>query len=436
MPAPRPPTRWVRRQSGARNIAARLRSGISGNDVAVISAATFVALRVPNYRRYFVGQTISLVGTWMQSVAQAWLVLELASSPTALGLLVASQTLPVLLLGPYGGLIADRADKRRLMMALQTVMGVLAVTLGVLTVTGVVRLWEVFIIAVLLGTTNAFESPARQSFVLEMVGRNELPNAITLNSVLTNGARAIGPAVAGVLIALVGTGICFLLNAASFVAVIYCLASMNVDALRPAEPAPRTRGQLREGFRYVARTPRLLIPLIMIAIVGALAYEFQVSLPVMAREAFRGDSTTFGYMTSAMGLGAVVGGLLVAGRGRTGLRALTINSALFGLAILAAALAPNLVFEIAMLAMVGATSIGFMATGNSTLQLNSDPNMRGRVMALWAVAFLGSTPIGGPIIGLVSEIGDGRWGLAIGGLAALAAAATGWFGKRRVCNAR
>lgn len=404
--------------------------------MAVISAATFIALRVPNYRRFFVGQTISLVGTWMQSVAQAWLVLELTSRPTALGLLVALQTLPVLLLGPYGGLVADRADKRRLMIALQSVMALLALVLGVLTVAGVVRLWEVFVIAVLLGTTNAFESPTRQSFVLEMVGREELPNAIALNSVLTNGARAVGPAVAGVLIALVGTGVCFLLNAASFLAVIYCLTTMSIDLLRPAEPAVRAPGQLREGFRYVWHTPRLLIPLIMIAIVGALAYEFQVSLPVMAREAFCGDSATFGFMSSAMGFGAVVGGLVVAGRARTGLRALTLNSALFGVAILAAALAPNLAFEIVVLFVVGATSIGFMATGNSTLQLNADPTMRGRVMALWAVAFLGSTPIGGPIVGVVSEVGDGRWGLAIGGAAALAAATTGWVAKRRVCNAR
>lgn len=404
--------------------------------MAVISAATFIALRVPNYRRFFVGQTISLVGTWMQSVAQAWLVLELTSRPAALGLLVALQTLPVLLLGPYGGLVADRADKRRLMVALQSVMALLALVLGVLTVTGVVRLWEVFVIAVLLGTTNAFESPTRQSFVLEMVGREELPNAIALNSVLTNGARAVGPAVAGVLIALVGTGVCFLLNAASFLAVIYCLATMSIDLLRPAEPAVRAPGQLREGFRYVWHTPRLLIPLIMIAIVGALAYEFQVSLPVMAREAFRGDSATFGFMSSAMGFGAVVGGLVVAGQARTGLRALTVNSALFGVAILAAAAAPNLAFEIVVLFVVGATSIGFMATGNSTLQLNADPTMRGRVMALWAVAFLGSTPIGGPIVGVVSEVGDGRWGLAVGGAAALAAAVTGWVAKRRVCNAR
>lgn len=400
----------------------------------MIDSTTFVALRVPNYRRFFVGQTISLVGTWMQSVAQAWLVLELTSSPTALGILVALQTLPVLLLGPYGGLIADRADKRRLMIALQSVMCLLALVLGVLTVTGLVRLWEVLVIAVLLGMTNAFESPTRQSFVLEMVGREELPNAITLNSVLTNGARAVGPAVAGVLIALVGTGVCFLLNAASFVAVIYCLASMNLTLLRPAEPTVRAPGQLREGFRYVRRTPRLLIPLVMIAIVGALAYEFQVSLPVMAREAFRGDSTTFGFMTSAMGFGAVVGGLIMARRNRVGLRALTVSSALFGLVILGAAVAPNLWCELVMLVLVGATSISFMAAGNSTLQLNADPTMRGRVMALWAVAFIGSTPIGGPIIGAVSEIGDGRWGLAVGGFAALAAAATGWIGIRRVCR--
>lgn len=400
----------------------------------MIRKSTFVALRVPNFRRFFAGQSVSLVGTWMQSVAQAWLVLQLTSSPTTLGLLVAVQTLPILLFGPYGGLIADRADKRRVMAALQAAMGLLALLLGVLTVTGLVRVWEVFIVAALLGTCNAFESPARQSFVLEMVGRDELPNAIALNSVMVNAARAIGPAVAGILIAVVGTGVCFLLNAASFVAVVYSLLSMNVALLTPVEPTPRQRGQVRAGLRYVWHTPALLVPLLMIAVVGALAYEFQVSLPVMAREAFDGSSTTFGYMSSAMGAGAVVGGLFVAARGSHGLRPLSRNALLFGCAILLAAIAPNVIIEVVALALVGAASIAFLATGNSTLQLNADPAMRGRVMALWAVAFLGSTPIGGPIVGWVSEFDSGRWGLALGGFACLAAGIAGWIAKRRACR--
>ena len=397
-----------------------------------LNRATFAALAIPNYRRYFIGQSISLVGTWMQSVAQAWLVLQLTNSPLALGFVVGLQMLPVLLLGPYGGLIADRVDKRRLMVVLQSIMGLLALILGLLTITGEVTLWQVYLLALLLGVNNAFEGPARQSFILEMVGPNDLRNAVTLNSVLVNVARAIGPAVAGVLIATVGTGVCFLINSASFIAVVYCLTTMDLAALSPSTPAVRAKGQLVAGFRYVRGTPVLAIPLLMMALVGTLAYEFQVVLPVMARDAFAGNSETYGWMTAAIGTGAVVGGLLVAGRGRTGLRTLTNNAALFGIVILAAALAPNLPFELMSLAIVGAVSISFLAIGNSTLQLEAAPDMRGRVMALWAVAFLGTTPIGGPIAGLVSAHGGGRWGLIMASAACLLAALLGWSAARRL----
>src|SRR6478752_2678634 len=209
---------------------------------------TFSALVNPNYRRYFVGQSISLVGTWMQTVAQGWLVLQLTGSGTAVGVLVALQTLPVLVLGPYAGVVADRVDKRRLMIWLQAVMGVLAAVLGILTVTGAVQLWHVLVLAVLLGLNNAFENPARQSFILEMVGKTELRNAVSLNSVLVNVARAVGPAVAGLIIAFGGLGICFLLNAVSFAAVVYSLIKLDVATLEPATPAPRSKGQVREGL--------------------------------------------------------------------------------------------------------------------------------------------------------------------------------------------
>ena len=221
---------------------------------------TFAALSVPNYRRYYGGQAISLAGTWMQMTAQAWLVLTLTHSSTALGVVIGLQTLPVLLLGPYGGVIADRVDKRRLMIILQSAMGVQALILGVLTVTGVVQYWQIGVLAALLGLNNAFENPARQSFMLEMVGPEHLRNAVSLNSVLVNTARVIGPAIAGILIATVGIGVCFLLNSASFAAVVASLIRMDRSALSPSTPTPRAKGQLREGLRYVRRTPDLAVP--------------------------------------------------------------------------------------------------------------------------------------------------------------------------------
>ena len=392
---------------------------------AAASRQTFAALATPNYRRFFTGQAISLVGTWMQAVAQSWLVLQLTGSATALGVVVALQTLPVLLLGPYGGVVADRADKRRLMMVLQATMGVLALVLGVLTVTGAVRLWQVYLLAVLLGLNTCFENPARQAFVLEMVGPADLRNAVSLNSVLVNVARAVGPAAAGLIIATGGLGVCFLLNALSFVAVVWSLAGLDTAALHPAPPASRTPGQLRAGLRYVRRTPELAVPLVMMAVIGCLAYEFSVVLPVVAKETFGGGPQVYGFMTAAMGLGAVVGGLWVAARGRVGIRSLVNSAAVFGVLIAAAAAAPTLPLELLALTLVGAASVGFLAKGNSSLQLAASGSMRGRVMALWGVAFLGSTPIGGPIAGTVSEHYGGRAGLAPGAAACLAAAGLG-----------
>jgi MFS family permease len=386
---------------------------------------TFAALAVPNYRRYIGGQSISLTGTWMQMTAQSWLVLTLTHSATALGLIIALQTLPVLLLAPYGGVIADRIDKRRLMIALQCAMGLQALTLGLLTVTGTVQLWEIGVLAALLGLNNAFENPSRQSFMLELVGPEHLRNAVTLNSVMVNVARSFGPAVAGILIATVGVGVCFLVNAASFVAVVASLTTMDRAALKPTTPSPRESGQLREGFRYVRSQRQLAVPLLMMAAVGCLTYEFQVSLPVMASRGLHAGATGFGFMTAAMGIGAVAGGLVVAARGKTGLRPLVLAAIGFGVAMTLAALAPSLAFEIAALALAGAASISFMSTANSTLQLAAAPAMRGRVMALWFVAFQGSTPIGGPIVGLTMELGGARAGLGLGAVTCLVVAALG-----------
>ncbi|MGH9007675.1 MAG: MFS transporter [Acidimicrobiales bacterium] len=392
---------------------------------------TFSALGVPNYRRYFFGQTISLVGTWMQTTAQAWLVLTLTNSATDLGFVIALQTLPILLLGPYGGVIADRVDKRRLMVVLQSLMGIQALVLGLLSITHVIRLWEVCVLAVLLGLNNTFENPARQAFVLEMVGPTDLRNAVTLNSVTVNAARAVGPAVAGVLIATVGVGVCFLANAASFVAVVASLMTMDKSALDPSVPSQRAKGQMREGLSYVRHNRRLAVPLVMMAMVGMLTYEFQVSLPELAKHTFHGSSEAYGFMTAAMGIGAVIGGLWTAARGSTGTRPLVIAAMGFGAVTLLAALAPILPLELIALALVGWGSVSFLALGNSTLQLNSDPSMRGRVMALWAVAFLGSTPIGGPTIGWVIRVSNPRIGLVVGAVTCFVAAGVGALSRRR-----
>ncbi|MDH6282526.1 MFS transporter [Prescottella agglutinans] len=389
---------------------------------AKLGRQTFAALANRNFRRYISGQAVSLVGTWMQTVAQSWLVLELTGSGTAIGVVVALQTLPILLLGPYGGVIADRSDKRRLMIGLQSMMGVQALILGVLTITGTVELWHVYVLALLLGLNQCFENPARQSFMLEMVGPDDLRNAVSLQSTLVSASRIVGPAVAGVTIAAGGLGVCFLLNAASFVAVVTSLLRLNVDTLHRSPPAERARGQLREGLRYVRGNRNLAVPLLMMAFIGCLAFEFQVVLPIVADQTFGAGSEAYGFMTAAMGVGSVCGGLFVATWGRTGTRVLIAAAAAFGFALVAAAVAPTLALEVLALMLVGAVSIAFNSTSNSTLQLEADPQMRGRVMALWSTAFMGSTAIGGPIAGWVSQEWGGRAGLMMGAITCIVVA--------------
>ncbi len=388
---------------------------------------TFSSLSNPNYRKYFYGQTTSLVGTWMQMTAQSWLVFTLTHSATDIGFVVALQTLPVLLLGPYGGVVADRVDKRRLMIALQTAMGLQAAVLSVLALTHVVTYLDVCLLAIILGLNNAFENPSRQSFVLEMVGPKDLRNAVSLNSTMNNVARAVGPAIAGVIIASIGEGWCFAVNALSFIAVVVSLMIMDRSTLRPSVPTERSKGQLVEGFRYVASTPKLLYPLIMMGLVGMLAYEFQVTLPIVAGHVFHGSSEVYGILTGSMGAGAVIGGLWTAAKGKTGTRAMVRAAILFGVFITFAALSPRLWVEILALALVGFASVQFLAMTNSTLQLETDPQMRGRVMALWAVAFMGSTPIGGPLIGWITSLAGARVGLGVGAASCFVAAGIGWF---------
>jgi MFS family permease len=401
-----------------------------------ISTTTFAALSVVNYRHYIAGQAISLIGTWMQMTAMSWLVLTLTHSATIVGLIVAAQTLPVLVLAPYGGVIADRVDKRRLMISLQILMGVQALILGVLTVTGEVQVWQIAVLALMLGFNNAFENPSRQSFMLELVGPEHLRNAVSLNSTLVNVARVIGPGIGGLLIATVGSGVCFLINAGSFVAVVASLLTLDTTLLNPAPPLVRARGQLREGLNYVRRTPGLALPLVMMAAVGCLTYEFQVSLPYMASNGLHSGSSGYGFMTAAMGLGAVAGGLVVATRGKTGTRALVLSAIGFGIAMTLATVAPTLALELIVLMLVGASSVSFMSMGNATLQLRSDPAMRGRVMALWFVSFQGSTPIGGPAIGAVMSAFGPRAGLGVGAVTCFVVAAAGALAARMIRSSR
>jgi MFS family permease len=387
--------------------------------------AAFAALAIPNFRRYFGGQAISFVGTWAQMVAQAWLVLELTGSATWVGLTFGLQTLPMLVVGPYGGLVADRSDKRRLLIALQLGMALPAAALAALALSGTAQLWHVLVMAAALGVADAFEKPTRQAFVIEMVGPALVRNAVSLNSVMVNVARVIGPAIAGVIIAAGGIGACFALNAASFLPVAVLLVVMDPAALHPSPLQPRERGQVLAGLRYVRTRPELGVPLLMMAIMGCLTYEFPVTLPYLARAQFGGDSRTFGFMTAAMALGAVAGGLYNAGRGNTGVGTLVRSSVGLGVLVLATALAPSAEVALVVLVGVGAASVMLMARGNATLQLGSDPQMRGRVMALWLVAFLGTTPVGGPAVGWVCSTFGARWGLVLGAAACFAAAGIG-----------
>ncbi|BCB77907.1 MFS transporter [Phytohabitans flavus] len=324
-------------------------------------------------------------------------------------------------------MIADRVDKRKLLIWVQLGSALLAAVLGVLVLTDVVRLWHVYVLAFGVGLLRCLDFPARQSFVHEIVSHKHLHNAVTLNSVLLNAARVIGPSIAGATIVLGGIGLCFLLNAVSFLAVVASLAVMNVAALTRSAPSERAR--LVDGFAYVRRTPALAVPLVMTGIIGCLAYEFPVVLPVVAERVLHGDARTYGFLTAAMGAGAILGGLLVSAAGRTGMRMLVWSSLALGGTMLLAAVAPNLATMMVALAAVGAATIATTATSNSTLQLGSAPQMRGRVMALWSTAMMGSTAIGAPVVGTAMEHLGARVGLVIGGVSCLVAALLGMVSR-------
>jgi MFS family permease len=399
-----------------------------------VSAAlrrSFNSLEVPNYRRYFAGQLISLSGTWMQTVAAIWLILSLTGSGVAVGLTTALQFLPMLLIGAWGGLLADRIPKRRLLINTQALMAIPAIGLFAVTATGIVVPWMVYLAVFAMGTVNAVDNPTRQSFVYEMVGPDRVVNAVSLNSVIVQMARIVGPALAGILIAVFGVVLCFALNAFTFVAMIVALWGMDPRRLHTEPVAPRAPGAIRAGLRYVAGTPELAVPLALMALVGTLGFNFQVVLPLLAKFSFDGGATTYAAMVSAMAVGSIVGALINGAHGHTGPRLIAGGALAFGVLGLLTASMPVLALEIPMLALLGAAAVTFAATINSTLQLAVSPEMRGRVMALYSVVFLGSTPIGGPLTGWLAETYDPRVALLLAGVTGLSAA---W--AARVCFAR
>jgi MFS family permease len=383
---------------------------------------TFSSLSLPNYRRYFTGQVVSISGNWMQTVAEMWLIVQLTGSGVSVGITAGLQFLPVLLFGAWGGLLADRLPKRTLLTVTQLLMALPALALWGLTAGGHIEAWMVYALVLVRGSVTALDNPARQAFVMEMVGHDRVVNAVALNSVVVHTARIVGPAAAGAVIALVGVATCFALNAATFLVMVAALRLMDADELQTPERAPRRPGQLRSALAYVAETPTLRIPLAMMALVGTVSFNFQVLLPLLAADTWHGTATTYATLTAAMGIGSVTGALAAGARGRVTPRLLVAASGAFAVAELLVALAPSLELQALALVPLGAASVTFAAGINSSLQLAVDPAMRGRVMSLYSVVFLGSTPIGAPLVGWLAEVAGPRMGLLAGALAAGVAA--------------
>ena len=384
------------------------------------SSKTFAALRVRNFRLYFFGQLVSVSGTWMQTVAQGWLILQMTGSSVGLGLVVALQYVPILLFGFYGGLVADRHAKRTILYTTQASAGLLALVLGVMVSTHHVSVSAVYVLATLLGVVNLFDMPARQAFVQEMVGRDLITNAVSLNSVLMNAGRLIGPSVAAAFIAVVGMAACFYANALSYVAVLIALATMRHREFVPMATVVRERGQMRLGLKYVAGAPLLRNALVAVAVVGTFGFNFTVTLPLLAHTTFHQRSAAqYGLLMGAMGLGAVLGGLFIAHRSRPTPKLMTTLALGFGVFMTLVALAPTLLWAEIMLVPTGLFSVAFISTCNATLQLNSSQSMRGRVMSLYGTAFMGSTPIGAPLMGLIIGATNPRLGLLVGALSTL-----------------
>jgi MFS family permease len=378
---------------------------------------TFRSLSVRNYRLFASGQVISLSGTWAQRVAQDWLVLELThNSGTALGITTALQFLPMLLFGLYGGLLADRYDKRRLLIGAQISMAALALLLGVLDVTHVVKLWHVYALAFGLGLASVIDTPVRQSFVSDLVGPSELPNAVSLNSATFNSARIVGPAIAGVVIASAGTSAVFLGNAVSYLAVLVGLVMMRPSEMWLIDRQPRAKGQLREGLDHVRQRPALWVPMALVFMVGTFGLNFQLTLALVAKRVFHTGAGSFGLLTSCLALGSLIGALASARRkGLPRTRTMLVAALAFGLLEVADGLAPSFLVLALLLIPTGAAVLTFTTTANALVQLGCEPEVRGRVMAIYVLVFLGGTPIGAPLIGVLADALGSRSSLLLGG---------------------
>jgi MFS family permease len=393
----------------------------------------FRSFDIRNFRLFFGGQLISQVGNWLTLVAQTLLVLKLTDSGYALGALAAAQFGPILLIGAFAGLVADRSDKRRLLIVVQALAMVQSLTLAILGFMDHPPLVAIYAVAVFSGIATAFDNPARRSFVVEMVPEENVPNAVSLNSALMTGSRIFGPALAGLLVTTVGFGWCFLLDAISYLPVIVAYWRMNPAELRQAPVTPRGKGQVREGLRYARSVPELWVPLLMMSIIGTLAFNFQTVLPLFATRDLDGSDVTFTWLLSIVSLGSLIAALAAARRTTIDVATVSRNAVIFGIGMTLLAFAPNRPSAFAIGFLVGFGSLMFMTAATAITQLAANPSMRGRMLALQAIVFLGSTPIGGPILGAVSESFGARYGIAVGAAATLAA---GGFGLSTVRRSR
>lgn len=378
---------------------------------------TFRSLRIRNYRLFFVGQLTSQAGTWMQMVAVIWVVLQLTDDGVALGLVTAAQFLPVLVFGAWGGVVADRVDHHRFMIGTQVAFTVISAAFAGLILTDRLNIWAIYVLSAAFGFVTAMDNPVRRTLVVDLVGTEDVPNAVALNSSLMTGSRVVGPSVAGALITGVGVEWCFIVNFATYLAVLFALLRMDRSQIRSSPKVARTGGQLREGLRYVWTEPRLRLPVVLLAVVGTLAFEFQVTLPLFAERALGGDDTTFTWLYSVMSFGSVVGALSIARRRDVSTHLLAWAAIWLGVSMGLLALAPNFVLALLAVIPVGVATIVMISGANAVVQLRATPEMRGRVLALTAVVFIGSTPIGGPIAGWVSEHFGAPAGIWLGAVA-------------------
>lgn len=391
------------------------------------------ALRHRNFRIFWTGMLVSLTGTWMQSVGQAWLVLQLTNDPLSLGIVAAAQFAPVLVFGLFGGIVADAISKRKMLYFTQTAAGLLALVLGILVATGQVQVWHVYLLALLLGIVNSFDMPVRQSFVVEMVGRDDVANAVALNSAVFNMSRIVGPAIGGLAIAAIGLAPLFFVNAVSYVAVIISLTLMRPSELHPMAKAVVERtfksvvDTLAEGLRYVRRDEQIFLAISILTVVATFGMNFTVLIPLLAREVLHGDADTYGFLMAASGVGSFVSAMVIAFGARPTMLRLITGAGIAGFGLIALAMSLSFPVDLVLMFVIGWGTISMAATCNTIIQLSVPDVLRGRVMSVYTTLFAGSTPIGGIFAGTLATIGGAALALGVGGIIAVGAAAVGFM---------